>query len=485
MKYSKLREEFVAGEVFVVVTKLQLILHTTSKSLKFYLGDNLTVNKKNWSGAISAPFPTVKKDGEIIGFEILEDDGEFKILLSSGEQIEISCHFLDDKKSSPAEELVWSTGTLSEEDMKWLSTHHKAATLAFECGHTLKMFAHYKENGLRGIRIAEAEIFGRKENQFEIVRCNPKDIPLKNLKGDINLYRFKNTIEITVFSGTESVSYRTEIIAEEAEQSFPDYFSSSGVELKPSKQLGQQLKAMMKTRLEAQKRETAIPVKLKEGALTVAGDILVECSIASATAEVSCESKVVKALIQDFMPSNLSCELSVLFPSEPNDIHPETGKIMPSYLVVIYGTEGRNRFLVACKVKTPFFYEQNITDGNKEREAKKTKAVVEKIAEKSVQQLEAIAKVIEKTDNIPFTPDPTLTPAFLQGKIAEIRKFESEAIRPLNRGGSSDRVKKWVVQAHTKSGQMLEIVYDIENAVSSFMIYEDVLLGLPAEKDTY
>lgn len=484
MKYSQLKEVFMASEVTVISNKWNITFSNSSRTVKMYWGELLKGSTKSWTGITgSDDFPVLKKDGEIIEIFPHKDEGFIKLKLSSGEEVEISCLFMDSKNSS-TEELIWSTTTLSLDDVKWLSENHSAATIALECGYTMKMFSAYKESGLKAFRIAEAEILGRKENQFEIIQISPKEIPLKEIKGDVTIYRYKNSVEISVFSGKESVSYRTEISAEEPEQCFPDYYSSSGVELKPPKQFSQQLTTMMDARLKAQKRETPIPVFLKDGVLTIVDDIVVDCPIKSATADVLCNSKAFKLFIQQFIPK--SGINSILFPSEPNGIHPETGKLIPLYMVIIYGHEGRNRFLIGCQVKTPFYYDSQITEGNKEREAKKAKAVVEKTAKKVVQQLDAIAKVVEKTDNIPFTPDPTLlTPEIIQEKKREVEAIASQAIRPLNRGGDSNQIKKWVVQAHTKSGQMLEIVYDIENAVSSFMIYEDVLLGLPAEKDTY
>lgn len=489
MKYSQLKEVFTASEIAVISTKWNITFSNSSRTVKMYWGDELKASSKSWTGIVgSGDFPVIKNDGEIIEISPYKDEGFIKLKLSTEEEVTITCLFMDSKNSS-TEDLIWSTTTLSIDDVKWLSANHSAATIALECGHTMKMFAAYKESGLKAFRIAEADILGRKENQFEIIQISPKEIPLKEIKGDVTIYRYKNSVEISVFSGKESVSYRTEIIAEEPEKCFPDYYSSSGVQLNPKKELGKQLKEMIAERLKANKRETSLSLKLEKGVLTINENIVVECPIASATAAMACEGKTVKALINDFMPAKLNCEIAVLFPSEPTPVHPETGKLMSSYMVIIYGPEGRNRFLVVGKVKTPFYYDSQITEGNKKRESQKAVEVVEKTAKKTIAQLDAIAKTIEKTDmpDIPFTPD--LSPEKILSKKAEIEAIASQATRPLKRSGdelSTTRIKKWVVQAYDDAGRILQIVYDVENATSSWgILYEEEQLGLPAEKDTY
>jgi len=481
MKYSKLTEEFVAGDIFITINKWYLIFYTTTKSIKFYRAP-LKINKKNWSGEISAPLPTVKKDGEIVEFQVLEDDGELKILISSGEEIAISCHFLEDKKSFPAEEPIWSTNTLYQEDVKWLSDNHSATKIAVEYGYTMKMLSMYKESGLKALRIAEAEFPRRRENDFEIVHFDPKEIPLKGIKGDVNFYRYKNTIVISVFTGNESISYRTEILAEEPGNTFPEHYSSSGVNLNPPKELGKQLKQMVRNLGKENKQETPIPVSLKDGILTINKDILIECPIRSATGAVTCSAKAVKALINEFMPSKIACELSVLLASEPNGVNPITGKIIPDNLVIIYG-DGRNRFLIACKIKTAFFYDPLIYKGNRDRESKKAVEQVEETAKKAFAELDAIAKTVHKMDmtDIPFTP---VTPEFLEEKKAEIQAIADKAIRPLKRNKedlSNTRIKKWVLQAYDDIGKILQIVYDVE----TYALSSGILLDFFYDVETY
>lgn len=477
---------FVASEITVISTKFNINFTNSSRTLKMYWGEKLKGgSSKAWTGVFgSDDLPSVKKekDGEIIEINPQKSEGYINLKLSSGEDISVTCLFMDGKNSS-TEELIWSTATLSAEDVNWLSANYAATIIAIGCDRTMKLFAAY-QGGLKAFRIAEADI-NREENQFEIVQISPKEIPLKGMKGDVNIYRYKNSVEISVFTGPESVSYRTEIIAEEAEQSFPDHYSNSGVELKPPKQFSQQLTTMMNARLQAQKRETPIPVSLKDGVLTIAKDIVVDCPIKSAIADVLCDPKAFKLFIQQFIPK--SGIDSILFPSEPNGIHPETGKLMPSYMVIIYDHEGRNRFLIGCQVKTPFYYDSEITKNNKEREAKKAKAIVEKTAEKAVQKLDAIANATKDMGDIPFIPD--LTPEKIQETKREIEEIADKAIRPLKRSGdelSTNRIKKWVVQAYDDAGRILEMSYDVEKAAASWSIlYEEDLLGLPAEKDTY
>jgi len=487
MKYSQLKEVFTASEIAVISTKWNITFSNSSRTVKMYWGDKLKASSKSWTGIVgSGDFPVIKNDGEIIEISPYKDEGFIKLKLSSGEEVTITCLFMDGKNSS-TEELIWSTTTMSEEDVKWLGDNHAATKIAVECGHTLKMLGMYKESGLKTLRIFESEILGRQENQFEIIHFSPKEIPLKGIKGDINFYRYKNSIEISVFNGAESVSYRTEILIQESEQTFPDYYCSSGVDLKPPKQLGQQLKDMVKDLLEANKRETPIPVSLKDGVLHINKNVVIECPIKSATGAVSCTAKAVKALINDFMPGKLNCPISILFPSEPNGTHPETGKVIPDHLVIIYGQESRNRFLIYCSIKTPFFYESNITEGNKKREAQKAQEAVEKTTTKVVAQLDAIANATKDMGDIPFIPD--LTPEKIQEKKKEIEAIADKAIRPLKRSGdelSTNRIKKWVVQAYDDAGRILEMSYDVEKAAASWSIlYEEDLLGLPAEKDTY
>lgn len=488
MKYSQLKETFIASGITVISNKWNISFVNSTRTVKMYWGESLKGSNKNWTGVIgSDDFAVIKKekDGEIVEIFPHKDEGFIRLKLSSGEEITINCLFMDSKNSS-TEELIWSTTTMSEEDVKWLSDNHSATKIAVECGHTLKMLGMYKESGLKTLRIFESEIVGRQENQFEIIHFSPLEIPLKGIKGDINLYRYKNSIEISIFTGAESVSYRTEILTQENEKTLPDYYCSSGVDLNPPKQLGQQLKDMLEALLKANKRETPIPVLLKDGVLTINKDVVIECPIQSATGAVACSAKGVKALINQ-MPSKLNCPISVLFPSEPNGTHPETGKVIPDNLVIIYGQESRNRFLIACSIKTPFFYESNITEGNKKREAQKAQEAVEKTAKKAVAQLDAIANATKDMGDIPFIPD--LTPEKIQEKKREIEAISDKAIRPLKRSGdelSTNRIKKWVVQAYDDAGRILEMSYDVEKAAASWSIlYEEDLLGLPAEKDTY
>ena len=495
MKYSQLKSFFVADTVTVSATKTLLSFNTATNEVRLpWSNDEKGLKGKptrEWIAVFdSTQLPVVANDGDIIEVIPLKDSGEIKIKLlsSSEENIFISCQFIDGRGG--AEDLLWSTEPLkNEEDARWFRTHYGATKLEIEIhGESLLFLSKYKDSGLLGVRLPKAKPSGKTATTIkgERIVFSPENIPLKVMKGELKLYRFSNNIQFSFRNGDEVVSYRTPIL-----ESIPgktlDHFKilAKGDIIECPKGFGKRLTTLVHDMTTGNKANFSM--KVGDGVLTIGKDgICVPFPEAKAAGSVLLAFKKIKKLME-LVPS-FPKRIGVSFPDRLVGVNQEGLKI-PEYLIITLIDDDIvdkfddnlihcNSFLFNCVVKEPYklYGVEAVTERNKERVISSTKEKVEETATKSKQILDAIASKVAASEKTPFDADNSSFPEFLQEKKQELEAFKQIAIAPLN--GAMDlrafKAQKIVIQAFDLEGKMLEIVYSVEEKALAFGYYDNV-----------
>nr|CAD5979843.1 hypothetical protein NO713_04582 [Planktothrix pseudagardhii] len=420
-------------------------------------------------GEISAPLPTVKKDGDIIQLIKKEDYGEIILVLSSGEEVAISCDF-GENSSSENEELIW-TANLYDEDALWLKNNHKANKMTIE-NISLWIMATYEESGLKTLRQTRAYhwIVGENKNkelETALITFSPESIPLKNIIGKaIYIARYKTSLEFSFDIGTFAVGhYKVPIIEEKPGEQFPEYFLGSGITTTPPSGIVKQLKEMVDEATKKNKKN--ISIELKDGVIQIDKNVLIPVRFSFLSFQGSLSLKPIKAFVNDFLSSSENTYFN--FPAELNGVS-EIGKKLPEYVIVSV-TSGEdefacNLFLLPCSIKMPFVM---VNENPNSRDAKRTAEQMENTAKKAVEVLDEIAFKIAS--------DPSsygdITPEFIQEKKKEIETI-AKVVTPLKRDNLlNSRRKRLLLQAHDGLGRIFEIIYEIETyALSSGILLD-------------
>jgi uncharacterized protein (DUF697 family) len=348
--------------------------------------------------------------------------------------------------------------------------------------------ATYKESGLQALRLLEGEARATPTTRVgERVVFSPEDIPLKEMKGDLKLYRFSSGIQFSFFSfsngGGEVISHRTPIL-EVIPGTTLDHCKilATGDLVNCPPDFGKRLKTLVKEMTE--KNKVSFSMKIENGILTIGNDgICLPFPEAEATGSVVFALKKMKKMME--LVPLFPKRIGISFPDRLVGVNKEGLKI-PEYLVITLIPDEIvdkfdddlihcDRILIACEVKVLYklFGQEvnNMTEINKKRIVEATMRDVEKTAEKSIEILDAIASVIKKKvkkSAVPFGVGDELTPEFIQGKKNEIEAMMKK-LAPLKNGGDlrAFKAQKIVLQALDFQGRMLEIIYEIETSALS------------------
>jgi hypothetical protein len=496
MKYSQLKSFFLASTVTVSATKTLLTFNTATNEVRLPWSSNEKGLKgkptREWVAIFdSTQLPVVANDGDIIEVIPLKDSGEIKIkLLSSSEQdIYISCQFIDGRGG--AEDLLWSTEPLTdEEDAQWFRTHHGATKLEIEIhGESLLFLSKYKDSGLLGVRLPKAKPSGKTATTIkgERIVFSPENIPLKVMKGELKLYRFSNNIQFSFRNGDEVVSYRTPILESISGKTL-DHFKilAKGDIMECPKGFGKRLTTLVHDMTTGNKANFSM--KMEDGVLTIGKDGI--CLIApekEAAASVVFALKKLKKMME-LVPS-FPKRIGISFPDRLVGVNTEGLKI-PEYLIITLIDDDIvdkfddklnycNSFLFNCVVKDPYklYGVETVTERNKERVISSAKEKVGETAKTGKQILDAIASKVATAEEPPFdvANENKLTPEYLQEKMQELEAFKQNAIAPLNRAMDlrAFKAQKVVIQAYDLEGRMLEIVYSVEGQALAFGYYDN------------
>jgi hypothetical protein len=496
MKYSQLKSFFLASTVTVSATKTLLTFNTATNEVRLPWSSNEKGLKgkptREWVAIFdSTQLPVVANDGDITEVIPLKDSGEIKIkLLSSSEQdIYISCQFIDGRGG--AEDLLWSTEPLKDEDTQWFRTHHGATKLEIEIhGESLLFLSKYKDSGMIGVRLPKAKSSGKTATTIkgERIVFSPESIPLKVMKGELKLYRFSNNIQFSFRSGEEVVSYRTPILESILGKTL-DHFKilATGDFVNCPNDLGKKLKKLIDDGNKDNKK--TFSMKAENGTLIIGKDgICLDFAEKEATASVVFAFKKIKKFME--LTPSLPKRIGVSFPDRLVGLNQEGLKI-PEYLVITLIPDNIvdkfddnlihcDRILFNCEVKAPYklYGVETVTERNKERIVESTKKKVEETAQKSKEILDAIASKVATAEEPPFdvANENKLTPEYLQEKMQELEAFKQNAIAPLNRAIDlrAFKAQKIVIQAFDLEGKMLEIIYSVEEKALAFGYYDNV-----------
>ncbi|MEL0591263.1 MAG: hypothetical protein U1O81_18070 [Planktothrix rubescens PR223] len=393
-----------------------------------------------------------------------EDYGEIILVLSSGEEVAISCNFLDNS-SSENEELIW-TANLYDEDALWLKNNHKANKMTIE-NITLWIMATYEESGLKTLRKTRAypRIVGENKNkelETTLITFSPESIPLKNIIGKaIYIARYKTSLQFSFDIGTWAVAnYKVPIIEEKPGEWFPDICYPGILFIDPPSGLVKQMKEMVDSATKNKKK--AIAIEVKGSIVQFDKNVVISLKYDSSTIfQASLSLKALKMYVNEFLPSHKIWGIE--FPTEINGIS-EKGNKLPEYIVIKTEYEpeesSQNLFLVTCSIKMPFI---TVNDNPNDSVAKRTAEQMENTAKKAVEVLDAITSKIAS--------DPSsfgdITPEFIQEKKKEIEAI-AKVVTPLKRDNLlNSRRKRLVLQAHDGLGRIFEIIYEIETSALS------------------
>jgi hypothetical protein len=493
MKYSELKAIFVASEVTVSATKTLISFGDSSKKvqLSWSDGDNGLKGKpaREWVGVFSSTQLPVANDGDILEIIPLKDSSEIKIKLSSGDELYISCQFIDGRGG--LEDLLWATYPLTEADTAWFRAYYGATKMHLEVhGESVLVIGTYKDSGLQVSRLLKGKSSGKTTTTIKGERITflPENIPMKTMKGELKLYRFSNGIQFSYRKGDEVVSYRTPVL-ETIPGKTLDHFNilATGDIVPCPKDFGKKLKVLIQEMTE--KNKISFSMEMKDGTLIIGKD-----GICLAAPEKEAEASAVFSFkkmkkIMEVVPS-FPKRIGVSFPSRLVGVNKEGLKI-PEYIVITLVDDDivdkfddelihQNKILINCEVKKPYklYGVETVTERNKERIVESTKKKVEETAQKSKEILDAIASKVATAEEPPFdvANENKLTPEYLQEKMQELEAFKQNAIAPLNRAIDlrAFKAQKIVIQAFDLEGKMLEIIYSVEEKALAFGYYDNV-----------
>ncbi len=493
MKYSQFKSFFLASTVTVSATKTLLTFNTATNEVRLPWSSNEKGLKgkptREWIAVFDSTQLPVINDGDIVEVIPLKDSGEIKIKLSSEQDIYVSCQFIDGRGG--AEDLLWSTEPLKDEDAQWFRTHYGATKLEIEIhGESLLFLSKYKDSGMIGVRLPKAKPSGKTSTTIkgERIVFSPENIPLKVIKGELKLYRFSNNIQFSFRNGDEVVSYRTPVL-ETIPGKTLDHFKilATGDFVNCPNDLGKKLKKLIDDGNKDNKK--TFSMKAENGTLIVGKDgICLDFAEKEATASVVFAFKKIKKFME--LTPSLPKRIGVSFPDRLVGLNQEGLKI-PEYLVITLIPDNIvdkfddnlihcDRILFNCEVKAPYklYGVETVTERNKERIVESTKKKVEETAQKSKEILDAIASKVATAEEPPFdvANENKLTPEYLQEKMQELEAFKQNAIAPLNRAIDlrAFKAQKIVIQAFDLEGKMLEIIYSVEEKALAFGYYDNV-----------